>query len=303
MRFLDYIFAARPLLIMPVWSVFLVSLHYHQQLAGDSFQIIDFINLVCLSLLFAGALLINQVFDYKTDLINKKVGFLQNNIVSMKTMMLLFLAVSLIPLIAGVFISFVTLCIYLQIFLAGYVYSAPPLRLKDRSFLSLFVNGYAYGFLVVLAVMPHLDMHNSGLLGWDNPFYFFFTIVSITCVTTIPDIAGDRATGKKTMAVVIGRAGTLLLALVCMLAALYLAFASRYNVLGYLAAVGTLLILANLFVKSEKLVLFAAKMPLLLLTLLAGYFYPYYLLFIVALLVLARIYYKKRFNLVYPELA
>ncbi|MBN1211410.1 MAG: UbiA family prenyltransferase [candidate division Zixibacteria bacterium] len=303
MRFLDYIFAARPLLIMPVWSVFLVSLHYHHQLTGNSFQIVDLVNLVCLSLLFSGALFINQVYDYRTDLINKKVGFLQKNIITPKAMMLSYLTVSLVPIAAGGFLSTVILGLYLQIFLIGYIYSAPPLRLKDRTVTSLLANGYTYGFLVALTVFPGINFHNAGLLGWDNPFYFFFTIISITCVTTLPDIEGDRATGKKTVAVVIGRSGTLLLALIFMLAAVYTAFNSAYDWLAYLATVGAVLIFAALIVKSEKLILLTAKLPLLLVTLLAAFFYPLYLLFIVALLLLTRIYYKKRFNLIYPELA
>jgi len=303
MKLLDYIFASRPFLILPVWSIFLVSLHYHHRLAGKSFHVTDLLNLTCLSLLFAGALYINQVFDYRTDLINKKVGFLQKNIISPKAMMFSYLLVTLIPLAVGGFLSLVTLGIYLQIFVAGYIYSAPPLRLKDRPFSGLLANGYTYGFLVTLAVMPTLNFHNAGLLGWDNPFYFFFTIISITCITTIPDIEGDRATGKKTIAIVVGRIGALTLALVFMLAAVYIAFTSAYDWLAYLAAVGAFLILPAIFVKSEKLVLLATKLPLLLLTLLAGFFYPLYLLFIVALLVLSRIYYKKRFNLIYPELA
>ena len=47
----------------------------------------------------------------------------------------------------------------------------------------------------------------------------------------------------------------------------------------------------------------AAKMPLLALTLLAGYYYPVYLGFVVALLVGTRTYYHRRFGVIYPELA
>jgi len=36
-------------------------------------------------------------------------------------------------------------------------------------------------------------------------------------------------------------------------------------------------------------------------SLLAGYFYPIYLIFIVVLIVLTRLYYKKRFGMVYPK--
>jgi hypothetical protein len=45
----------------------------------------------------------------------------------------------------------------------------------------------------------------------------------------------------------------------------------------------------------------AAKLPLLLLTLLAGFFYPGYFLFVVALLFGTRIYYRRRFHIAYPR--
>ena len=58
-----------------------------------------------------------------------------------------------------------------------------------------------------------------------------------------------------------------------------------------------------LVVRSQQAVLFAAKRPILLLTLLAGYHYPVYLAFVVALLILTRTYYARRFGMVYPRLA
>ncbi|MDD3731694.1 MAG: UbiA family prenyltransferase [candidate division Zixibacteria bacterium] len=303
MRALDFIFAARPLLVMPVWSVFLVALRYHHHLAGKNFQTGDFLNLAGLSLVFAGALYLNQVFDYESDLINEKLGFLQKNVISLKAMMSAYLVVTLTALVIGIFISVVTLAVYLQIFVAGYIYSAPPWRLKDRVVSSLLINGYAYGFLVALSIMPHINLHNAGLLGWDSPFYFFITIMSITCITTIPDIKGDRATGKRTVAVRLGSRGALGLAFLLMALSVYPAHRSGFLELVYLSVVSALLILVTLFVNSEKMILFTAKFPLLLVTLLAGYFYPLYFLFIVALLIFTRIYYKKRFNLTYPEMA
>jgi 4-hydroxybenzoate polyprenyltransferase len=76
MKVLDFIFAARPLLHIPVWTVYLITLHHHRQADNGLFSIEDLVMLGCLSLLFAGAFYLNQVYDYDSDLRNKKLGFL-----------------------------------------------------------------------------------------------------------------------------------------------------------------------------------------------------------------------------------
>ena len=75
MKTLDLLFAARPMLHIPVWTVFLITLHYHHELTGDSFDWRDLLMIVSLNLVFAGAYYINQVFDVRSDAINKKLGF------------------------------------------------------------------------------------------------------------------------------------------------------------------------------------------------------------------------------------
>ena len=114
---------------------------------------------------------------------------------------------------------------------------------------------------------------------------------------------GDERTGSKTIAMMLKRTGSLSIALLFMLSAVFLAFKSGYEILAYLAVLTSVLILAAIFIKSERIILLIAKLPPLLLTLLAGYFYPVYLLFIVALLFTMRIYYRKRFGIIYPKLA
>ncbi|MFZ5980889.1 MAG: UbiA family prenyltransferase [Candidatus Zixiibacteriota bacterium] len=302
MKIIDFIFSSRPLLIMPAWTVYLVCLHYHHQLSGDKFDGLDLAVLFCLSGVFAGAIYLNQVYDYESDLLNEKVGFLQKKIITPKEMMLAAVVLTITAAAVGGLIAWNTLMIVILVFVMGYIYSVPPLRLKDNPFFNLFINGFTYGFLVPLATMPDLSLHNAGLLGWDNPFYFLCTLVSVTALTTVPDMKGDERTGTRTIAVVLRRTGTLLVALVFMLAALLLAYRSGFELLAGLAAVATLLILAALFINTEKMILLAVKLPLLLVTLLAGYFYPLYLLFIVALILSLRIYYRKRFGIIYPKM-
>ncbi len=303
MRILDYLFAGRPLLHLPLWTIYLVTLHYHQRISGDRFSIIDLVLMACLSMLFAGAYYLNQVYDAESDRINNKLGFLQRGFLTEKAMVTLFLLLSVGAILIGSFISNPSAIIFLLIFVLSYAYSTPPFRLKDRAFGGLFANAVAYGFLVSMAVMPDMNINNIGLLGWDNPIYFTLTVGAIYCITTVPDIEGDAAVGKRTVAVVWGRRPALIVGLVLMLLSVLVAYHSGYLVLAILSALGSLLIIPAIFSRSEKPVLLAAKLPILLLTLLAGYFFPIYFLFIVALLIATRIYYRKRFDVIYPRLA
>jgi len=303
MKVLDYFFAARPLLLLPVWSVYLVCLHYHHELSGGRFDRYDLALLACLSCLFAGAFYINQVFDYESDRINRKCGFLQEGIISRRAMMAAFLIVSLVPLSVAPFFSALTTALFLQVLVLAYLYSAPPTRLKDRPIGGLFVNAYAHGFIVSLAVMPEMTINSSGLLGWDNPIYFTLTVGATYILTTIPDREGDRATGKRTLSVVLGRVGALSVALLLMAGSTFVAYRSGFAPLVYLSAFASFAIAATMLLRSVSSILLAAKLPLLVLTLLAGYWYPAYFVFIVALLVGTRIYYQSRFGILYPKLA
>ncbi|HUV31587.1 MAG TPA: UbiA family prenyltransferase [Acidobacteriota bacterium] len=303
MKILDWFFAARPLLHVPVWSVFLVGLHYHHQLSGGTFQPVDLLLMVSLSLLFAAAFYVNQVFDRESDRINRKGGFLESGLISERAMMASYPLLSILALASTLLLSAVTLVIFLQIVVLALIYSAPPVRLKDRPAGGLFANAYAHGFLVSLAVMPEMTMHNAGLLGWDNPFYFALAVGAVYILTTIPDEKGDRLTGKRTLAVIFGRTGSLVASLVLMLASAYVARESGFFLLFSLSAFAAVTIVAALVWRTLAAVRLAAKLPLLLLTALAGFWYPGYFVFIVALLVGTRIYYKKRFGVVYPKVA
>ncbi len=303
MRLFDYIFAARPMLHLPVWSIYLVSLHYHQRLSGESFAWLDLFVLACITSAGAAACYINQVYDLETDRLNRKVGFLQNDILREQNLMASSVVLYVVALGAAVLISTTMFFIMLVLFVLGYFYSVTPVRLKDRPLGGFLANAFGIGFVVPVAVMPEITFHNAGLLGWDNPFYFFLAVGSVYLITTLHDRQGDRTVGKITAAVVLPRTVVILMAAVLMLLSIRVAYYSGHLLLMYVSIASSITVVLTLFIRSRRYELFAAKLPILLLVLLAGYFFWAYLLFIVALLFGTRIYYRKRFAMTYPELA
>lgn len=303
MKFLDPIFAARPLLHLPIWSIYLVSLKYHLNLTGDGFALSDLGLLGLLSMMAAGGYYLNQVYDAAGDAINNKLGYIERGLISPATMQLLFFTLSVVAVALSYLYSLTTFVIMLQLFVISYLYSAPPFRLKDRPISGLIANAYCFGFLIPFVVMPDISFHNNGQLGWENPFYFAFAVAAIHLLTTIPDRRGDRAVGKRTIAVMIGPRLTILLAIIFLIIAAGFAYYSAHGILVYVALFSIFPALAAQMLNNDRIVAMAAKLPILILTILAGYFFWGYLLFIVALLIGTRIYYFKRFGIIYPRMA
>lgn len=302
MKILDYIFATRPLLHLPLWSVYLVSLHYHQEPSGEHFNLNNLFMLCALSLMGAAAYYINQIYDFDSDKLNKKLGFLQKGMLSVKELKIAYIVLSLLSLCVSLWFSWAMLVVFLQLFILGYFYSVPPMRLKDRPISGFLANSYGYGFLVPLTVMPEINISRLGSYDWIISFYFFLTIGAIYILTTLPDRRGDEATGKRTLGVVLPRISTLLLAFLLMALSVYVAFYAHFHLLMYLSLLTALLILLSIFINSPSFDLLIIKLPILLLTILAGYFYWGYMVFIIALLIANRIYYRKRLGIVYPKL-
>lgn len=303
MKLLDYFFAARPLLHLPVWSVYLVSLHHHHQSLGESFNLWHLGTMVCLSLMATGAFYVNQIYDYESDLLNDKLGFLQRDLTSPRGFITAYLICAVIGAAFAAVVSKLMLLIFLQGFVFAWFYSAPPFRLKDRPVAGMLANAWCFGFLIPLTVLPPIGLYHYIRYDWLWPCYFFLTVAAVHIMTTLPDRAGDAASEKRTIAVSLPPVMAKAVALVFMLASAALAWWGEEAGLLYLSLFSSLPLIACLGLNSARLELLAAKLPLLLLTLLAGYYYPGYLLFVVALFVGCRIYFLKMFGIVYPKLA
>jgi 4-hydroxybenzoate polyprenyltransferase len=208
-------------------------------------------------------------------------------------------------------IAALALSIYISLWLTGVMillvalsiaYSHPKTRLKDKPMGGLIANMLAHGGLVSLAGYP---VYAGGVIDEKSIYlalYFYVTVGAIYLMTTIPDLEGDRATGKITMAVKQGPEKTITFAILLMILGIALGMQSEVSGLASLAGLSTGLFLWVRLDISPKVVLLSCKLPLLLLTFWAGAAYPVYLLFVIALLIVTRIYYKRRFNVVYPKL-
>jgi len=300
LKILDYFFFARPMLIIPVWTVYL---HYRADCLcagfGDwEWSLSVWISLAALTLVFLGTYVVNQIYDIESDRINHKLFYLPQGIISVGSAWTFYALLTIGGLLAAAVISPETFIVAVIITCLGFLYSAPYVRLKDSLLGGLLINSLAYGLLIPWIA----GIFCAGRWPLVGAIPYFLAIAAGYVLTTIPDAAGDARTGKTTMAVALGGRGALwlgfFLALVTAGAAYYI---TNYE-LAAVGAVAALVIISAMIWLSDWLVRLACKLPILLLTIFAGIHYPLYMIILLLTIVGTRLYYKKRFDIVYPRL-
>jgi len=297
----DLIFLGRPMLLIPVWTIYL---HYLSITAKPDFPAfwpgrLSLIQLMALTLISMGVYVLNQIFDIESDRINDKLFFLPRGIINLPTAWIYYAFLTVSGLAAVILLCPSAIQQALSIIALGIFYCVPKIRLKDSPFGGLIANAVAYGFLIPWMVSSKSPQVLPGI----SMIPYFMAIATGYILTTIPDYEGDAAAGKRTMAVILGRRGALTLALMTGLMT-----AGFSHMLGntemLIVAIVTLVLVVYLLVSfNSRVLMFACKFPILLLTLWAGYHYLSYLVLLLLTIILTRFYYKKRFGMVYPKLS
>ena len=295
-KLLDYFFATRPVLFMPVWTVALLGVGQAEghRLSGRTTGSLLFAT----ACLFGAVYLVNQIFDRGSDRINNKGFFLSRGIVSVPEAAVLAAGLNLAALAVSLLISGYAFVLFIIIAILGIVYSAPPFRLKDRAWPALAANMLAHGSVVYL-----IGAGWNENLEWKHVLRslpYFFAVGAIYLNTTLPDVEGDRQVGKKTVTVVYGERLAQGMALVFVLIAIGFAVYTRDFDFLLPSVLSVPLFASALDKKNIKYSVWATKGALVLLSLAAALYFWWYVLILAAGFLAARIYYKRRFGMVYP---
>ena len=145
----------------------------------------------------------NQVFDLEVDRINKPQRPLPSGAVSSRMAMIFG------SLCAGAALGFAALvsvlflaCVAIGVG-ATWIYSAPPLRLKQRPIGALLAIALPRGLLVPVAgwaVIAAPDVSDPWALG----VVAFLFVLGAAATKDFSDVAGDRAYGCRTLPVILG---------------------------------------------------------------------------------------------------
>jgi len=300
----DYIFVLRPLILVPVWSFYLLGARSGLLNAAPGATASVFPTLACLTLLMASAYLINQVFDRRTDALNEKGHYLTRGIFSVRWVVGCAVALFLVAAWINRSLPAAQRAAMVAALLLAMAYSLPPLRLCARPFLDLLANAVGYGGVAFAAGYVAFDPAPAAAARAALPWML---LVGATFAhTTILDVAGDRAAGKRTLAVAIGAPRAARGAAIFALAASATAAVAWRSTGDVLALVVTAPV-ALAYVRwafprrtTPRSSAHAVQGATALVALAAAWSEPLLLAVVVPLVLIARPYYRGRFGVAYP---
>jgi 4-hydroxybenzoate polyprenyltransferase len=317
-KVIDCFFLLRIPLLVPVWTILLLGWVTGRPDAAPGGVVVtgawdgpcvDMLwrALAGFSLIVAFIYVVNQIVDIESDRINHKLFLLPHGFVSVRTAWVL----ALLCATGGMAIAATTglpmVVLFALSLLLGVLYNLPPLRLKDRPVGGVIANCLGHGSLTYLvgwyaAHCMYADtaaVLRNGLLASISPA---LANGAVFLASTIPDSAGDKATGKVTFCVRFGsKATSISAALLCAGALAAVALMPYHQWVMGSTAVVSLMLFVWLASSGRREVAFQAfRWPVLLLSTALALYVPLYGLALLATFALSRAYYRWRFGIEYP---
>jgi 4-hydroxybenzoate polyprenyltransferase len=283
MRILDAFFAARPLVLIPAWSFFLLGA------ATDGVHGVAALRLVLLSLILVATHLLNQVIDFESDRLNHKGFFLQRGVFTQKQ----YVTIAVGLLIGALAIAWMRRDAAVLLTIAaclGLAYNLQPLRLSHRPCVDLVANAIGYGGIAFL-----LGRNDTTVAALAAPLIATTGAVGAVFLhTTLLDSDGDRSNGKITTGVWLGNRGTRLLAAALATLAVVVAWSTQQPLLwGPCASLAVLTWFSN----SQRISVWGT----VAFTVAAAVAFWWFAVGVVLLVMLTRAFYARRFALRYPS--
>lgn len=311
-------FVLRPLIMVPAWSFYALGVHLAPVRSRvELFSVIVQPGFWCLTAVLACAYVLNQIFDETSDRMNGKGLFLTHGVFGIRTMIAIALAcffgaswlfqrvedAQRIPLAAALVLSL--------------VYSLPPLRVCSRPWLDLLANAIGYGGLAF--AIGAAGVSDYALAAFLAALPWMLLVGATFLHTTILDVDGDVAAGKRTTTVAVGvlRSAWLATSLAALTAANLVWAYFRKD--GPLVPAAVAVLAFGLFAAAHVMIARAEKLEPIarsaartrasaravqvitaVIALWAGVRDPMLLLLFVPLVVAARFYYRARFSIRYP---
>jgi len=284
-------------MLFTYWTMVLGGLGLH----GD-FDDISLITVICISFGMGAANLLNLVNDIEADRLNQKLPWIYHGLITPKRVVIYLIILYIFGLgglaVQGGMMTFLTSVVLFGGL--GLLYNIGPSPLKRKPLLSLLMSALIGGGLWIVgavAVGGILEITMMSLARYTSAW------TAVCLISMIPDIKGDRETGKITFAVKFGAKLTTRFSLVLILISLAYSIFSMDLVLLAPAVISFPFFLTASFSGNIKWITLAAKSSVLTLSIMVAINYvPQYFILIAIYFFLARWYYRTRFNLIYPSL-
>jgi len=302
---LDYFFLLRPLILIPVWNFLMIGSFLARGHRGLTSDII--IGLVLYTCVMGGVYILNQIMDRETDRINKKLFLISEGHIPVWHAYIYIAVLWVLALMLSFPYGTLFIIVVLMSMVLGILYSTPPIKLKGKPIMDTLANGLGYGMVNFTVGWLLVSQYDPAMV-----YRFFPYVLSISAVfvnTTIVDLEGDKATKEFTTAVLLGIPSSYIVSMILMTVAVIWAYMNQDLVCLLPALISLPLFIFTAFyalVKHRihrKMTIASFRVPGVLFTIVTGYLYPLYAVFLIFLLLIMRAYYKKRFNMVYPTIS
>ncbi len=296
LKFWDYIFVLRPVAMLPGWSIILLAQKRNPNSSAPTEKLI--LTILAATLLYAGVYVLNQIFDRETDRINKKLFLISEEYISLDSAVWITVLGSAASLLLSFYLSLTLGILFGLIFVLSIFYSVPLISFKNKPWPGLLANGLGFGVLNFL-----VGWCISSEVSWKAILFslpYFLAISSIFLYTTLLDTEGDKRVNKITLGIKWGLKKTLRVSFALILATLISAILLEDLPMITTSAVTLILSVKMLVRKKIRDIVLTNKISILVLALWAGYFYPWYLAFLILGFLATKVYYKYRFQMNYP---
>ncbi len=305
----DYLFLLRPTLFFPVWIMLAAgmavgSLHQDNFLVWQTNIHISVIALfIGMTLLSGATFIINQIIDKEGDKINKKL-FLVAEHCSPKKVENYYKMIGVIGIIFLLFININILICGVILFLSwGIIYNLKPFQWKRKPVLGMLINTFA-GLILFISGWSIINTEKTltdGLYAClisSTPYLLCFTSVSL--LTTLPDINGDKKTGNETFPIKFGKIITMFIGTLCVIIASYIGYFLNDPISSTSSLVSLPFFIWMLGRRKSVDIIRTIRFSIFNLAFFLMVIYPY--LFFASLITfyLSKYYYWHRFNLHYP---
>ncbi len=151
--FPDFIFLLRPMILIPVWTFYLLGAWHARRLSEAPIpRARFFVGLACFTALLGAVYIINQIADRETDRINAKLFLVSHGIVPLRSAWTEAAALVVCAFALSLFLMPAAFTILLIAGLGlGIAYSVEPVRFKRRPSLDVLSNAVGNGVINTLA--------------------------------------------------------------------------------------------------------------------------------------------------------
>ena len=315
----DAIFLVRPTLLIPVWTILFLGWITAVERSFFDFSL-DFSSpFVKMFLVFTAVVgwiyIVNQIADRESDKINNKLFILSQNHIPVWFAWVEALSLLVFSLLGAWFwLDLVCFFVILTAAVMGFLYNCPPFKLKDTAWGGFLANCFGHGILTYFAgwyvgLLSFADgAHSTQMFGIPAIGFLFalsagFANGAVYLTSTISDIEGDRKVGKQTFAVKYGAKNTSLLATISVILSFFTAFLIPHSAWIMIIPSALCIPLFYSLYKTQNIekAFQTFRYPVVILSAMTALFVPAYAILVFGVVILSRIYYKKRFNLDYPS--